>query len=231
MGTITVVANTKGGVSKTTTAVNLGVMLARRGLSVLMIDSDVGQSLAQWAGARGPESRAALEPPREALPFIEVVSLFDQSGTYYQQLEAKAAKYDHVIVDVGGEGRGEKEIAQALIVAQQVIAPSRPDPADIKRIKPMHTMIDRAKGTVNPTLRAMLFPVQASSHPAADDVATFYKKVAEFHHFELLGSVMATRNAYKTWADDGEAIVEQKPLDKKALAECEAVFSEVFPNV
>src|SRR5512138_2879793 len=74
MRLVTAVANDKGGVGKTTTALNLGVALARRGRKVLLVDLDPQWALTSILGVDG----AALEktiyevlvsglPAREAL--------------------------------------------------------------------------------------------------------------------------------------------------------------------
>lgn len=55
MGKVIIIANKKGGVAKTTTALNLGVGLAGKGKRVLLIDNDPQGSLTEALGYQEPD--------------------------------------------------------------------------------------------------------------------------------------------------------------------------------
>lgn len=59
MSRVIIIANQKGGVAKTTTALNLGVGLARKGKQVLLIDNDPQGSLTTAMGYQRPEELPA----------------------------------------------------------------------------------------------------------------------------------------------------------------------------
>ena len=214
---IILIAHTKGGVSKSTTTLNLAVIDQARGHKVGLFDVDVGQSLSKWASVR-----CKLRPD---LPTIPVAPKF--GPTAHLEIQAEAASFDRVFIDAGGEGVGSPEIGLILTLADVLITPCRPSGADIVRLENIHGLLATAR-RFNPTLRALLVPTQASTNARANDVIDFYGKAAQFPGYTLAASIISQRTALSTWADTGEAITESKPADPKAIAEMTALYDEVF---
>ena len=67
--TIITVANQKGGVGKTTTVMNLGVALVKKGKRVLLVDGDPQSNLTSYLGV------TPGEPPFETLHTLDEVYL------------------------------------------------------------------------------------------------------------------------------------------------------------
>jgi len=118
MNYIIAVAQRKGGVGKTTLAIEVAAELQRRGRQVVLIETDPQQSASKWA-----------EPGNLRFPVHEV-TLIDQSiATWMRELRRVAASYDYVVVDTAPSPRA---LGASIAIASLVMVPCTPSGLDIE---------------------------------------------------------------------------------------------------
>ena len=149
------VANTKGGVGKTTTAIHLATMLARN-FNTLLIDGDPQASAASWAAWRR-DSTFSPSPTTTRLYGKAVLA----------EGKALAGGFAHTVVDAGG--RDSAALRSALVLSQRAIIPVGASNLDAAAMTDLLEIVDLAKN-YNPDLdvRVLLTRVDPRTKDAGD---------------------------------------------------------------
>lgn len=181
-GQVFAIASGKGGVGKTTTVVNLGVILRRSDHSVALVDADLGMAnLGPMLGVTGEltlhdvlSGRATLDDALvEEAPGFAVLpgsgSLTDYADADPRNLgdvlDTLAESYDFVLVDTGA-GMSHEDVLP-LGLADGVLLVASPDPAAIGDTRKTAELADLAQGDI-----AGLVVTKADSDTDAKHVAS-----------------------------------------------------------
>ena len=141
---ILTVGNTKGGVGKTTIAVNTAVVRAAAGRDVLLIDGDEQQTAITFTELRSVQL---------GQPGYTAVSL--QGSAIRTQVRQLAPKYDDIIIDVGGRDTGS--LRAALTISETFLIPVLPRSFDIWAVDQVAELVRETRETLNPEMRACIF--------------------------------------------------------------------------
>ena len=207
---IVVVANSKGGVGKSTLAVHLAAWLFEQGHSVILADCDKQRSSSEWL--------------KEAQPKVRTVRL-SSPDEIVNQLPLLGKEVDFVVADGPGS---DSETSRALLLrADLAIVPCKASMLEVRALAQATEVIRQAQDIRKGVPKALIvLSMVGKNYLLTKDM----KNAARDLELPVADSAMTLRQIYADAPGQATLVWKMGPRGKEAAIEIEKLFKELFPG-
>lgn len=214
---IITVGNTKGGVGKTTLAINLAIASALAGRRVWLVDGD-RQATASTAITIRSESGQSPEI---------ACARYEHGPTLRAQVKLQEGNFDDIIIDAGGRDSGA--LRAALSLTDILVVPFQPRSYDVWALEDIANLVDEARSTRD-GLRAYAMLSLADPATKSGDNTEAATAAGHFSGLEFIETPIRRRKAFANAAGRGLSVLEFTPKDPRACQEI-STFIELILNI
>lgn len=207
---IIVVANSKGGVGKSTLAVHLAAWLHEQGHKVTLADCDTQQSSSEWI--------------REAIPEIKAVRL-DNPDIILNELPILAQDAEYVVADGPGS---QTETSRALLLRGDLaIVPCKASMLEVRALAKATEVLRQAQDIRGGIPKAIIvLSMVGKNYRLTQDM----KDAAAALALPMASTAMTLRQIYADAPGQGSVVWDLGARAREAAHEAEALFRELLPE-
>ena len=207
---IIVVANSKGGVGKSTVSVHLAAWLCQQGHRVTLADCDSQQSSSEWV--------------REAVPQVNAVRL-DNPDVILNELPHLATETDYVIADGPGS---QTETSRALLLrADLAIVPCKASMLEVRALAKATDVLRVSQDIRGGLPRAVIvLSMVGKNYRLTADM----KDAAAALNLPLASGALTLRQIYADAPGQGAVVWNMGTRARVAADEVDQIFREILPG-
>lgn len=210
---IITLGHTKGGVGKSTLALNIAIERLRSGADVLFIDGDLRQT--SVSKAIGIRSSGGITP---TLPCV----VLDDPRSFHHQVGLLKDKYQDLVIDVGG--KDSSILRAALTVTDILLLPVAPESVEIWAIDDILEIITQARAIHEFRVMAILNRAKPSGRDNDDTITV----LREYSDIEIIHGSIGNRGAFSSAFGRGLSVAEYRPLNSKAAKEISDLIKSLY---
>lgn len=212
------VGNIKGGVGKTTIAINLAVFLTMQDKNVALVDADPQASATMFTKMRNNSRDGNIG--YELYPFTD--------DYMFDQLARIQMKHDFVIIDAGG--RDSKALRASVVKSNIFICPFKPRVMDVWTAPAMNELMHEVQSLrIIEPVKAYTFLNMADAAGTDNDEAQ--ELMNEMKHLTFVPNRIGNRKIYSKSIGAGSGVMEVESKDAatlKAKKEMQELFIKIL---